>query len=362
MRFLTLFLLCLIVFPAKSNSQTNAETRAAVVNNRGIPACPEAALHLTFVREVDPSFAFSGRPDLVRTDSAGTLYAARHSFGSIARWRQGGRIQETVGERGEAGGRYRYINDVCPRPDGVLVVLDSYASRTLLFPGRGNGAAAVPWNLSFEHYLGRVLMANDSLFVALKKETTVGKPRTLSAEVVAYDYRGNPVWSIPGLADGELAVERVSDTESRVAMRAHAPAAAVCADPGTGEIHIIDGNRYRIRTYSADGRLIRVSGRPYERVRVRDADGLKGGGAEGAGEPCDVRNVAAGCLTDDEHRLWVRTNEQRDDATAYDVFDGRGVYCCRFWMTLHPAAFSAGILYTVNDTNSIGMYRYTIAY
>lgn len=361
-RFLTISLLCLILQPAESFPQTNAETDTVYVDNNGIAAVPGAVLHLTYIQDMDPSSIFPGRPELVRMDAEGYLYAANHSRGSIACWPGGANVPEKIGERGETGGCYQYINDLRPGPRNMVAVLDSYRSRTLLFRYPGGRPAVLPWNLPFRHYLGYLPAVTDSLLITVKKETRIGRPRTLVAEVIAFDFHGNPVWSIPDLPDGELSVERISARESRIALVENAPQVSICADSQTGQVYIIDGDRYRIRAYSADGRLIRSSRRPYERVRVGNADRRAGVAGEAETGGYDLKNIAAGCLVDDSHRLWIRTNEQRGETTAYDVFDDQGIYRFRFWMTIHPAAFCGGRLYAVQDNNHIGMYRYSITY
>ncbi|MGD9345667.1 MAG: hypothetical protein PVH84_07380 [Candidatus Aminicenantes bacterium] len=73
-----------------------------------------------------------------------------------------------------------------------------------------------------------------------------------------------------------------------------------------------------------------------------------------------VKTVTERMLVDEEGRLWIETNEEkeRDNRTffAYDIFDSEGYYEARIWSDIRPGLFANGKMYHMNTDEDSG-YR-----
>ncbi len=301
-------------------------------------------------------------PTLICLDRQGRIYAANESKGRITLFRPDGYFQTFLGSRGSGEDEYRFIKSISCSGNGDLLVLDSNASRTLIVSVREQDTRSIPWDLPIQKYQDRILAATDSGYVALVRESNMGESRPLYCSLVFFDWQGKRRWVVPNLSDGYLLNLPQGGGRSRL-LRLNRPKTMICSDLERGLLYLIGGERYHIKAYDFGGRLVGSFSRPYERVRIGEAEMQEVESLPNLPEDWDLRSVADYALVDDANRLWVRTAETKKEGgkslTAYDIFSPDGTYQARVWLTLHPLLFFKDMVYSLDSEGRIIRWRIT---
>jgi hypothetical protein len=132
-------------------------------------------------------------------------------------------------------------------------------------------------------------------------------------------------------------------------------------------------NRFLIDVYNQNGKLFRKIERPHELVPVkaedkkRYLDGFSNDSETDLAlmkkniEMPDAKTVTDRMVVDDLGRLWVETNEEKEEQgrvlTAYDIFNEDGFYEARVWPANDPGLFAKGKMYARETDEETG-YRF----
>ena len=278
-----------------------------------------------------------------------------------------GKYIRTIGAKGEGPGEFQGISSLAFTKDGELVVTDQIAWRTSFFDSSGKFLRSFQW------------LKDQYNFVLLKSSSYVFGERAYSGVrkygfyyVKEMDFEGKVIRSYGefNLPEPLIARSRGGGTSYGSLPVAHR---SVFAGDKRRELfyHCLN-NKYVIEVYNSSGKLFRKIDRPYEPVPFtkKDAEKYK---AKYEGSPSEairkavremkmpeVKNVVSRMHVDDESRLWIRTNEIKEEdykeLTAYDIFDSDGRYYARIWTPVLPYLFKDGKMYRMDIDLATG-YR-----
>ena len=345
------------------------------VHNPAEPLQPEA--RVTFVEELvlgaedESEEPMLYQPGPFAVDARGRIFVADRSDQVIKVFDADGRYLHAIGAKGRGPGEFLQIVDLAFLPDGRLLVMDMGNRRTSQFTPEGEHLESCTW----PGFLFRVLMSTDSSFTT--EEMTMA-PASREKWVKSLDFSCKEARSYGPFRPPEVSVKKQGKMAVAIG-QPHAPSSIFAGDGQRQWLYHCFNNAYVIEVYDETGRLFRKIDRPYEPVPFTEKDKQaflarfeKGDNplfAQLAKEMefPEVKTVAAELLVDDAGRLWVRTNETRDEkggqATAYDVFDPDGYYLARVWSSVHPWLFSRGKMYsrvTDEETELPTIRRYRV--
>jgi len=346
-------MVCLCLF--ELNSVIGQET--VYITNKGIARKREFKLQIGKVQTIRMNEEFSVKAELMVMDTSGCIYAANRAQGAVLYFNSHGEFIRMIGARGREKKQYQYIKSMGVSAANGLVLLDSFRRKTISYDSTGVFRKEAGWSLPRNLYLDHVLFAGEADYIAVQREAYMGVSRKLECQIVSFSNEGRKNWESPLMSDGELRVREMAGNRSEISLVSNAVQAVFCCNPGKKLIHVVNGDRYLISTFSFYGKLIRKISRPYERVRLWvEQDGRR--------QVSGYKNVAVRTLIDTDNNLWVKTNEIRvgndGETAAWDVFNMQGQYVYRFWLSVDPQIITSSQLYTINFNGDIVRYEYVV--
>lgn len=262
----------------------------------------------------------------------GTIHVVDRGEPRVRVFGADGRLRVGFGRRGEGPGELQAPFAIGVSPDGSMRVVDIRLARVTRFAADGSVLGTVP--MRSMPVAAALDAASDRLFVA----TVDFRARTGSTE--RFD---------PGAERGEIVVASTNGFPPSEGVAGTIDALAVSPD---GVLAIGDGRaEYRIRRYSADGRVLapdivraiekttrtpeeitemeqRMAGRGAQMRAAMERQGMgsSGGARMPAVNPLRNHFGSQSLRHDDAGRLWVRTERGVAERTVFDLFDPAGAF------------------------------------
>jgi hypothetical protein len=188
----------------------------------------------------------------------------------------------------------------------------------------------------------------------------------------AFDYNGKEIFSY-----GEFQASQSAFVQGRFSFSKPYDVHSVLAgDPKHERLYHCLSDKYLVEVFDQEGRLSRKIDRPYERLPVteqdkeRYLDGFRNRGSSEEDIALIEKNVVMPkwkpvtnrMIVDDQGRLWVELNEKKEEKdrvfTAYDVFNGDGVYEAKVWLDVSLGLLRNGKMYTRETDEKTGYSVY----
>ena len=312
------------------------------------------------------------RPMNLAVDNEGCIFIADSQDQSIKVFGPDGEFIRSIGRKGEGPGEFSYVGYQTFLPDGMLLVMDSMASRLSLFDTEG----VFLWGYHWTHRPGRSLYVTDSSCVLLEYVFGEGDDALADRKlfVKQYDFEGNEILNFGEFRAEEMKIHRESRAGGGGIMFGisvpHSPHSIFAADQVRHSLYHCVNDEYRIEVFDGDGKVIRRIDRPYEvlpftskdaeefRSRYAESENMKKM-VQGMSMPA-VKTITPRMLVDEEGNLWVETYEKKEaddkDFTAYDIFNPDGFYEAKVWVDVRPNIFMNGKMYRFHTDEETG-YR-----
>ena len=377
--FSLMFVFLVLFWPAfirgqKSASKAKVEIINGVeyIHNTGTPLHPDKKV--TFVEDLsikgedNSSNVILFNPRLALVDDNENIYFIEMQDQVIKVFDSSGKYLRTIGAKGSGPGEFQTITRVAAK-NGKLVVMDQNARRTSLFDLSGLFIKSFQWRTG---YLRLILAKDTSLIVSEDS-------RSRQLYVKEVDFQGNET-----LIQGEFtAPELKPPRQGKFTIYFPLPVetdSLFAGDEGNSWFYYCVSNRYVIDVYNASGKLFRkIERSSYKPVPFtdRDAEEYRASVRNSGNEYIDkavremkmpkIKNIIVRMIVDDEGKLWVQTNEKKEEAnrnlTAFDIFDLSGRYFAKVWMDFIPFIFKKGKMYrmdTDQDTGYRSLKRYKV--
>ena len=275
-----------------------------------------------------------------------------------------GRLIRTIGRKGSGPGEFQSIGEIALVPGGRFLVLDWEAHRVSLFGTDGNFINSH----QFPGWSYDIFVTTDSMYA---RDERIFGPQT-QLFVKAYDFSGDELFSL-GKFEPHHSLE-INEAGRRFSVSRPFDVRSIMAgDQKNRWLYHCLNNRYLIDVYDQNGKLFRKIERAYELVPVkaedkkRYLDGFSNISEtelaliEKNMEMPDAKTVTDRMVVDDLGRLWVETNEEKEEQgrvlTAYDIFNEDGFYEARVWIDADPGLFAKGKMYARETEEETG-YRF----
>ena len=324
------------------------------------PATPYTNTKLELVEELvlgsseDEADPVLFQPSAFAVSPEGALYIGDNADNAIKIFDAAGTFIKKFGSRGGGPGEFQDIGTLAFTPDGRLIVADPMAQRVSLFSDDGTFLDS----FSITFWPSRILMATDSL-VAFTF-STFGKDQERLLAIFRTTFSGTKKDTLTGFTPVKLQVHHEKGMSVGYSIP-NAPRSILTADRDKHWFYHCLNSSYSIDVLDSSGTVIRRIQRPYQLQPYTDAEKEKF--RERAKKQQndiakklilsmdlpDFKTVTERMLVDDQHRLWVQTNETRGEEqakeTAWDIFDSSGRYQARVWLAVTPQDIIGDKLY-----------------
>jgi len=275
-----------------------------------------------------------------------------------------GRLVRTIGRKGSGPGEFQSIGEIALVPDARLLVLDWEAHRVSLFGTDGTFIRSH----QFSGWSYDVFVTTGTMYA---RDERIFGPET-QLLIKACDFSGDEVFSY-GKFEPHHSLE-INEAGRRFSVSRPFDVRSIMAgDQKNAWLYHCFNNRFLIDVYNQNGKLFRKIERPYELVPVkaedkkRYLDGFSNDSETDLAliekniEMPDAKTVTDRMVADDLGRLWVETNEEKEEQgrvlTAYDIFNEDGFYEARVWLANDPGLFAKGKMYARETDEETG-YRF----
>jgi hypothetical protein len=350
-----------------------------IMHNAATPLHPDRSVAFEEDLSIGPGNASDAirlyMPRSYAVDGGGFIYISDDKDPGIKVFDPEGRPVRTIGSKGNGPGEFQLVTSLAFLSDGRLLALDSELNRISLFDPDGRFIGSHQWTILSSSF--KIYLVTDSFYVREVTTTEPGKePKTWRRRlrVAAFDFSGKEVLSF-----GDFEACQSGFVTGRFSFSLPFPACSILAgDPRNRRLYHCLNDRYLIRVFDENGRIIREIARPYKRRRVTPDDWktyLDGFNTSAENRSAIEKNAAKPALksetpymiVDDSGRLWVQLHEIEQDGerilTAFDVFDDRGRYDCRVLSAFIPGLFHRGKMYrfeTDDETGERYLKRYRV--
>ena len=307
-------------------------------------------------------------PTRFAVDESGNIFICDYRDSSVKVFDSHGQFVRTIGRKGSGPGEFETVGRVYCLPDGKLMMLDLGLRRGSLFSNEGRF-------ISSHKFLRpgyNVFFSTESFYV--REETVVEMDKTpkgwkTTLFIKAYDYKGEEIFSYGEFKESQSAF---IDEEGRrfTYTRPYDVESVLAGDQKNKWLYHCLSDQYIIEVFDHEGRLFRKIDRPYNRIPVTEQDKkryLEGFHAsserdvaliEKNTEMPKLKPVCERMLVDDEGRVWVESNEKKEEngqtLTAYDIFDENGRYLYKIWSEISPGLFRNGRMYSMERDEEMG--------
>ena len=339
------------------------------IHNTQTPLYPDKTV--TFVEELtiggkdQDGDVILYEPGLLTVDDNENIYISEWQDQVIKVFGSDGKYIRTIGAKGEGPGEFQFISSLAFTKDGKLVVTDLRARRTSFFDSSGQFLRSFKWLIDQYNF---IMIKSSSYVFGERAFSGVSKNGFYYVEEM--DFEGKVIRSYAKfyLAEPLIARSRGGGTSYTSLPVAHSSIFA--GDTNREWVYHCLNNKYIIEVYNTSGKLFRKIDRPYEPVPFtkKDAEKYK---AKYVGSPSEairkavremkmpeVKNVASRMHVDDDSRLWIRTNEEKEveyvKLTAYDIYNSDGIYFARIWTPVLPYLFKDGKMYRSDVDSGMG--------
>lgn len=314
------------------------------------------------------------RPNSFIVDKDENIYIADGQDQVIKVFDSTGSLLRSIGAKGEGPGEFQSIGYLSFLPDGRLLVLDFQARRTSLFDRQGKFTRSHQWTKS----LSRLHLTTNSSYICQEYTVEEGDNPLSERKLVIneYDLEGSLRSSFGEFTPTKMKIHTEGNMAIGISVP-HAPQSVFAGDLARQQLYHCLSSLYLIEVYDISGKIFRKIDRPYEPLPYTSEDKEKYLAryqdnrneqmkkmAQGMDFP-SIKAVVQRMVVDDEGRLWVVTNEQKEEdevtLTAYDIFDSNGHYETKVWIDKSPGLFLKGKMYLMHTDEDTG-YRYLKRY
>ena len=337
------------------------------VHNPGNPLYPNRTVYfeeeLSIQNEDEQGNVLLFRPGWYLVDQNGFIYICDLMDLEVKVFDPDGHLFRTIGQKGDGPGEFRSIGRIALLPDDRLLVLDWEAHRISLFDTEGefiNSHKFKNWSYDF-------FLTTNSFYV--RDENIFGEKTKLA--VKASDYSGKEIFSF-----GEFEPDHSQDINEAGRRFSVSLPYDVCSifagDQKNTRLYHCMNDKYQIEAYDQNGKVFRKIDRPYKPLPTRPEDKklyLEGFRNISKSDLALIdknvqmpphKTVINRMFVDDLGNLWVETNEEKEEKgkslVAYDIFDEKGVYTAKVWLSVSPGIIKGGKMYA-RETDEVTGYR-----
>jgi len=382
MKKINLFAVMILLIISSSCGKKVGTATVEVVDGVKFVHCTDQPLHPNRTVEFVEEFTISGeddagnvilyQPGAYTIDSDENIYISDRSENVIKVFNRDGQVLKTIGRKGGGPGEFESIGSMMVLPDKRLLVMDFQLRRTSLFDPAWNFTTSVQWrNSHFE-----LFFVTDSTYTI--SEDTFGQEREL--HVKTYDFANNERLTYGKFTPYGMKLHRQGDMAFAIS-DPFKTRSVLTGDLSNHLLYHCLNNSYLIEVYGTDGKVCSKLDRPYQPLPFTEKDKQDYVAqfadndnpvfqemAKGIELPAS-KPVVERMFVDEEGRLWVATNEEKEQEdvtfTAYDIFNKDGFYEAKVWLDVEPGAFVNGKMYSMHtdkDTDIRSLKRYNVVW
>jgi hypothetical protein len=384
-RTFALMLISLFFLLPVRNRGQKSEPHAAVehingieyVHNTAIPIRPNKTLRFVedlSINEEDKSGnVILFKPRLAFVDDHEYIYLIENGDQVIKVFGPDGKYIRIIGAKGSGPGEFQTMTYLAITKEGKLVVLDQTTRRTSLFDLSGRFLKSSQWR---SDYFRMIALKNSSYIVSQIIYSPDRQFQQLAVKEVDFDgherlIEGNFTPPEPKIfRQGKYKIYTSPPVSTN---------SLFAGDENRSWFYHCVNNKYSIDVYDDSGKIFRKIDRPYRPVPFTDKDAqayratqANSGNeyikkAAGEMEMPKIKSIVERMVVDDEGKLWVQTNENKEEAKriliAFDVFDSGGQYFAKIWTDIIPTIFKKGKAYRMvidHNTGYQSLKRYKV--
>ena len=376
--FFVMALFFVFIWSACSKSQ-NPESNAVVevidgieyVHNSATPLHPNKKV--SFIEDLsidgmdDDGNIILFQPSLFAVDDAENMYIIEIRDQVIKIFGPDGKFVKTIGAKGQGPGEFQMISYLALTKDGKLIVTDRIANRTSFFDASGRFIRSFKWQKGQYNFL---LIKSSSYVFGERANSGISQFDFFTVKEIDFD--GKEIRSYGAFAMEEPLIVRM-ESGTHYSSLPDAPHSVFAADQDRDLLYHCVGNKYTINIYDPSGKIFRKIDRPYEPIPFTDKDAEEYRAKHSSNDPFGViskavrdmempkvKSIVTRMRIDDEGRLWVKTNETKQEEdkilTAFDIFNRDGYYYAKVWTAANPYIFKNGKTYSMVEDPITG-YR-----
>jgi len=353
---------------SKSNARVEFIDGVECIHNTGTPLHPDKTV--TFVKDLsigeenEAGNVILLKPRLALVDNNENIYFIELLDQDIKVFNSDGMYIKIIGAKGSGPGEFQNIGSLAITEDGTLLVMDQTLRRTSLFDTSGQFLRSFQWRASC---FSLIIVKKSSYIVSAIDYSNYGPFGELFIKEV--DFNGNEI-RFPGIFSAPVGKILRDGKYSHFIIPPVIIMSGFVGDPNRGIFYHCVNDKYIIEVYNASGKLLKKIDRPYKPVPFNENDAQEYRAKYGnlgsefikkAVEEMDmpkVKSIVEGMYTDDEGKLWIKTNEKQEDnkksLTAFDVFDSDGNYFAKVWLADIPLIFKKGKMYRMDTDQETG--------
>ncbi len=345
-----------------------------IIHNPATPYSPETTLileeELALGSSEDEEDAVLFQPFAFAVSPQGELYIADNADMAIKVFDAGGKFIKKFGGEGSGPGEFQDFSALAFTPDGRLIVVDAMARRVSLFAG--DGTFLNSFSISF--WPDQVIMVTDSVIAF--SFSTFGKDQERTLSILRTHLSGSRTDTLRGFTPVQLQTYHSNGMSIGYSIP-NSPRSVLTGDRSKHWFYHCLNSSYAIEVLDSSGTVLRKIRREYqllpyteaEKAKFRQrADKQRNDIAKKLIREMDlpdVKTVTEKLLVDNQQRLWLRTKETRGEGKAkegaWDIFDDRGRYQARVWLTVDPIYIIGDKLYARrNDEGVVTISRYAM--
>jgi hypothetical protein len=332
---------------AENEAQLEMIDGVTCIRNPDTPIYPDRTVvfeeELSIGGEDDAGNIILYQPFRFVVDERGNIYISDRQELVIKKFNSDGQHIQTIGAKREGPGEFQAAGAMAITPDGKLIVMDWRARRTSIFSADGAYEKSYKWR-------------NFHLFIYFVTESSYTVDENVYSEerlrfIKTYDFAGKELVSFGQFTPPGVKIVTQGDSAFSIGLP-YSPSSVFAGDCVREWLYHCLNDKYLIDVYDREGKIIRKIDRPYKPISFTDEDAKEylASFDENPDSPFakmardvempSIKTITERMLVDEEGRLWVETNEEKEQEdrilTAYDIFNKDGYFEARIWSDIPP--------------------------
>lgn len=330
-----------------------------IINNPGRPK--KLDLQIRFEEDLtiwepgdgDEKYIFYA-PVEIKADNNKNIYVLDRMLSNIRIYDKFGNFKQQIGRKGQGPGEFMFPSGFDLDKSNNILVCDEGNRRISILSADGS----LKSELHLAYFRFSDIFATDTSFI-LKIESIDDKTGFDKIEYIRFSYQGQKLAEYKNYL-GHFSVH------GNQTITLYSPLPVFAVDDNLKHIYTSNSEFLEIEQYNFSGDLIKKFKREFLLIPVTKQDKdewFKRFSDIITKRPdlifkfCEYKPSISSMLIDDEHNLWIKTNEKdKNDNYRWDIFDSKGIYIANTFTSINILYIRDNIAYSIlfsEDKNPI---------